>query len=182
MKAEIRLLSISVFAAIIAISPFALAQEGTYSEPAPAAAPSIHKDNSIEHSVKRAASKVKAKTETVYHNVDTKLGNAELTAKAKAALLEDKQTKKSTIHVSSTNGVVTLSGKVNSKATAEHAQEVVAQLVGVRLVRNDLKFSKASDRIQSDSDATDHDSSMGADHRSMNQRNRVQPPNISAER
>jgi osmotically-inducible protein OsmY len=50
-----------------------------------------------------------------------------LTARAKVALVEDSQTKNSTIHVSTTNGLVTIVGQVDSKATAQRAQEVVAR-------------------------------------------------------
>ncbi len=65
-----------------------------------------------------------------------------LTANTKAALSADKATAGAAdaIHVQTTDGVVTLTGDVASQATAEHAQKVVARLLGVRDVVNDLKY------------------------------------------
>ncbi len=65
-----------------------------------------------------------------------------VTAKAKAALAQDKDSVgvANAIQVETTSGVVTLSGNVDTQATAEHAQMVVARLSGVRDVVNDLKY------------------------------------------
>jgi osmotically-inducible protein OsmY len=41
--------------------------------------------------------------------------------------------------VAASNGRVKLSGQVGSKAAAEHAQQVVAQIDGVKSVDNELK-------------------------------------------
>jgi len=71
-----------------------------------------------------------------------KTNDTAITAKAKAALTNDKNTSGASdaIHVQTDGGVVTLTGDVASQATAEHAQTVIAQLCGVRDVVNDLKY------------------------------------------
>ena len=76
-------------------------------------------------------------------NVD----DSAITAKAKEALTTDKDTSSasSAIHVLASRGVVTLTGDVTSQATAEHAQQVVAQVTGVRDVVNDLKYPHMTD-------------------------------------
>jgi hyperosmotically inducible periplasmic protein len=65
-----------------------------------------------------------------------------VTAKVKDALASDKDSSPvaSAIQVQTTAGVVTLSGNVDTQATAEYAQMVVARLAGVRDVVNDLKY------------------------------------------
>jgi hyperosmotically inducible protein len=62
-----------------------------------------------------------------------------LMQKVKATLASDPSTKDATIEVAASNGTVKLTGQVDSKATAEHAQQVVAQINGVKSVDNELK-------------------------------------------
>jgi osmotically-inducible protein OsmY len=69
----------------------------------------------------------------------TQPSDSSLMQKVKVALASDPQMKGSTIDVAAANGTVTLSGRVDSKATAEHAQQVVAQIDGVKSVDNELK-------------------------------------------
>ena len=61
-----------------------------------------------------------------------------ITTKVKAAILGDSVLKVLDIHVVTDKDVVQLSGFVDSRATISHATEVVAQVAGVRSVRNDL--------------------------------------------
>jgi hyperosmotically inducible periplasmic protein len=69
----------------------------------------------------------------------TQASDPSLMQKAKAALASDPATKDATIEVEASNGMVKLTGQVDSKATAEHAQQVVAQIDGVKSVDNELK-------------------------------------------
>lgn len=62
-----------------------------------------------------------------------------LTQKVKAALASDPSTSRSRIDVAAKDGVVMLSGEVDSAATKQHAEQVVAQIQGVRGVENELK-------------------------------------------
>ena len=76
-----------------------------------------------------------------------KLDDAAITTKVKEALTRDKNTSgaSSAIHVLTSRGVVTLTGDVTSQATAEQAQQAVAQVPGVRDVVNDLKYPHMTD-------------------------------------
>jgi len=157
MKPKRGLLGISALAVTISLSPFAFAQEDTgQSSGSPVASPSaIDQGEGIGQSAKdsakngaaelkkgaeSAASKVARTTRRAYHKGAAELRDSMLTAKAKTALLRNEETKHSTIHVSTESGVVTLSGAVNSKERAEQAQEVVAQIDGVKNIRNDLTY------------------------------------------
>ncbi len=81
-----------------------------------------------------------------YSGAKHEVTDSTVTTEAKAALLENRATTDSapSIHVDTRHGVVTLSGGVDSAATATSAQEIVAQLVGVKQVVNDLKYPAAS--------------------------------------
>jgi len=74
-----------------------------------------------------------------------------LTAKAKAALMDDKNTSGATdaIHVETKAGVITLTGDVASQVTAERAQMAVARLAGIRDVVNDLKYPRVASGVDS---------------------------------
>ena len=64
--------------------------------------------------------------------------DAALTTKVKAALLEDRETRRFSIHVTCDQDTVTLSGAVDSPADAAHAQSVAAAVKGVAAVNNQL--------------------------------------------
>ena len=69
----------------------------------------------------------------------TEPSDPSLMQKVKAALASDPSTKDATIEIAASNGTVKLTGQVDSKATAERAQQVVAQIDGVKSVDNELK-------------------------------------------
>jgi osmotically-inducible protein OsmY len=71
----------------------------------------------------------------------TALSDLKTTAKVKAALLGDELTVHSHIHVSTADGVVTLSGNVLSPYVAARAEKLAKQTEGVKRVVNSLKFS-----------------------------------------
>lgn len=66
------------------------------------------------------------------------LDSAAITAKVKAAILEDPQLKVLQINVETFRGVVQLSGFVDTPAAKARAEQVVRGIKGVRGVRNDL--------------------------------------------
>ena len=66
--------------------------------------------------------------------------DAALTTKVKTALLEDRTTRKFTIHVTSDQGTVTLTGSVESPAAAARAQSVASAVGGVEAVNNQLTW------------------------------------------
>ncbi|BEV18072.1 BON domain-containing protein [Herbaspirillum sp. DW155] len=66
------------------------------------------------------------------------IDDAVITAKVKAALLEDKQVSSMKINVVTKDGVVTLKGSVPSAELGQHALQLVAGVEGVRDVKSDL--------------------------------------------
>ena len=66
-----------------------------------------------------------------------------LTAKVKAALIEDPVTKARQIDVETYRGVVQLGGFVDSSEQKARAAEVARSISGVQDVRNDLRVSDA---------------------------------------
>lgn len=64
-----------------------------------------------------------------------------LTAKVKAALIEDPVTKAGQINVETYRGVVQLGGFVDTAASKEQATKVAQSITGVKEVRNDLRVS-----------------------------------------
>lgn len=71
------------------------------------------------------------------------LSDSEITTKVKAALASDEGLKTLMIHVSTEQGVVTLSGKVKSQATYEKVISVVQSVKGVRNINNSLEVSSS---------------------------------------
>ena len=71
----------------------------------------------------------------------TALSDLKTTAKVKAALMGDKLTAHSHIHVGTAAGVVTLSGNVLSPYVAARAEQLAKQTEGVKEVVNNLKLS-----------------------------------------
>ena len=66
-----------------------------------------------------------------------------LTAKVKAALVDDPVTKAGEINVETYRGVVQLAGFVNSAEEKSKATEVARGVTGVKEVRNDIKLAPA---------------------------------------
>lgn len=69
--------------------------------------------------------------------------DAALTARVKAAVLDDEETKGTQIHVETRNGVVQLSGFVDSVMDQEAALKTARSVPGVKEVRNDLDLDEA---------------------------------------
>jgi hyperosmotically inducible periplasmic protein len=73
----------------------------------------------------------------------TRASDAALTARVKAALIDDEETKARQIQVETRNGVVQLSGFVDSVMEQEAALKTARLVPGVREVRNDLDLREA---------------------------------------
>jgi hyperosmotically inducible protein len=73
----------------------------------------------------------------------TRASDAALTARVKAALIDDELTKGKQIQVETRNGVVQLSGFVESVMDQEAALKTARSVPGVKQVRNDLDLSEA---------------------------------------
>jgi hyperosmotically inducible protein len=67
------------------------------------------------------------------------LDDATITAHVKTALLNDPQVSALKIDVSTTNGVVTMSGTVRSKGEEERAIQLARQVSGVKEVKSTLE-------------------------------------------
>jgi hyperosmotically inducible protein len=76
---------------------------------------------------------------------ESRASDAVLTARVKAALIDDEATKARQIQVETSNGVVQLSGFVDSEMDLEAALKVARSVPGVREVNNGLDL-RASDR------------------------------------
>lgn len=68
--------------------------------------------------------------------------DATITAKVKAAILNEPDLKSTEINVETFKGVVQLSGFVSSQAAVQRAGEVARGVKGVKRVQNDLRLKK----------------------------------------
>jgi len=100
--------------------------------------------NAAGQSMKHAGSDTAGGAEHVYHGAVRAVRDTEITAKVKTALHEDRATKDSDIHVSTSAGIVTLQGRVATVAVAMRAVQVAQMEKGVKQVNNELKVSGAT--------------------------------------
>ncbi|MDD5248905.1 MAG: BON domain-containing protein [Rhodocyclaceae bacterium] len=68
--------------------------------------------------------------------------DAMITTKVKSAFVQDDKIKAMSIHVTTDNGIVQLSGFANSSQEADHAADVARQVSGVKDVTNDIKLKQ----------------------------------------
>ena len=114
---------------------------------------------------KEVRTEVKQATNAAANAVD----NAALTTKVKTALLADELVKGTQINVDSNNGVVTLSGAVDSPAHMQKAEQIAKGVSGVTRVQNNLNAptttttSSTPPSTMATSPATTPPSSMTAD-------------------
>jgi len=83
--------------------------------------------------------KLGAKTDSAEESMD----DAGITTKVKTAILNDPELKVLQIHVATNNGVVTLTGTVDSPANSDHAKNVAGAVKGVKSVDNQLTVKTA---------------------------------------
>jgi len=70
------------------------------------------------------------------------LGDARTTTRVKSAIYNEPELKVMGIHVSTEEGVVTLSGAVKTRAERAKAVQVARKVEGVKQVKNDLTLEK----------------------------------------
>ena len=71
--------------------------------------------------------------------ITSSLDDATITARVKTALLNDTQVPATQIDVSTSNGVVTMTGVVRSKADEDRAVQLARQVAGVKDVKSNLR-------------------------------------------
>ena len=86
----------------------------------------------------RAKADAKASTQTTTGSVGEYVDDATITAKVKAAVLEEPSLKSAEINVETSKGRVQLSGFVRSRANIDKAVEVAKGVQGVTSVKNDM--------------------------------------------
>jgi osmotically-inducible protein OsmY len=120
----------------IAIAFPAIAQD----RPVPAST-SMHEAG---ENMERAGSDTASAATDAFKGTRRAFDDSKITVKVKTALHEDKQVGESDIHVRTTAGVVTLTGRIVSPEAASHAVRIARQVEGVNGVNNQLAFTRAS--------------------------------------
>ena len=92
---------------------------------------------------RNAAPEPKAQSE----DVRAAISDTALTAKIKATLMSDDNIKSSDIHVTTTNGVVTLEGAVSSADAKAAAETAVRSIEGVKSVDNNLVTPTTNEQV-----------------------------------
>ncbi len=95
----------------------------------------------VDQAAESAGQKVEKAGEAVVENVEKAgeyLDDSAITAKIKAEILSDPLLKVSQISVTTTNGVVRLSGTVDSQQSIDRAMEIARSVKDVKSVENSL--------------------------------------------
>ena len=95
-------------------------------------------DESLSQKASQTADSTGSKIDSSMKKVDGFMDDSGITAKAKAALVDDDAIKSTDISVKTHQGVVTLSGFVTSQDQAEKAVAVVQKIEGVKSVSDTL--------------------------------------------
>ena len=95
-------------------------------------------DESMSQKASQTADSAGSKIDSSMKKVDGYMDDSGITAKAKAALVDDDAIKSTDISVKTHSGVVTLSGFVTSQDQAEKAVAVVQKIEGVKSVSDKL--------------------------------------------
>lgn len=95
-------------------------------------------DESVSQKTQNAADSAGSKIDSSMKKVDGFMDDSAITAKAKAALVDDETIKSTDISVETEKGVVTLSGFVASQDQAEKAVALVKNVEGVKSVSDKL--------------------------------------------
>ena len=100
----------------------------------------------VDQSAEKAAKKIEGAGAAVGQKVDkveVYMDDATITAKVKAEILSDPLLKVSQINVTTTSGVVKLSGGVDSQQAIDRALEIARSLKNVKSVENGLVVKAA---------------------------------------
>jgi len=95
-------------------------------------------DKSVSQKTQNTADSAESKIDSSMKKVDGFMDDSGITAKAKAALVDDETIKSTDISVETEKGVVTLSGFVASQDQAEKAVALVKKVEGVKSVNDKL--------------------------------------------
>jgi hyperosmotically inducible protein len=106
-----------------------------------AAKPAGESMHQAGESMKQAGSDTLNAAKQAAKGTATAMSDAKITAKVKLALHDAGISKQGEIHVSTTAGVVELSGRVPSSNTAVQAVQLARETEGVRSVNNDLRVT-----------------------------------------
>jgi hyperosmotically inducible periplasmic protein len=101
---------------------------------------------SIDRTVEKTGDKmeeVKESASTTMEEAGVYIHDAAITAKVKADVLADPLLKASQISVTTTGGVVTLSGEVDSQASLDRSQAIASGVENVVSVQNELVVKAA---------------------------------------
>jgi len=99
----------------------------------------------LDQTAERMGNQIEATKESMGERADRTgnyLEDAAITAKIKAEILGDSALKVMRIGVTTTDGVVTLSGTVDSQLSLDRASEVARDIQGVASVENNLVVKK----------------------------------------
>lgn len=110
-------------------------------KPGPAETAGKKIDQTVEEAGKKmgeATDKVAVKMAEQSEKAGVVIDDAEITAKAKAAIFAEPGLKTLQISVDTVNGVVTLSGSVDSQANSDRAEALAGAVAGVSRVENRL--------------------------------------------
>lgn len=97
-----------------------------------------HKSASATDHFKRGASEMTQGAKQVATRVEATASDVAVTTRVKANLAANQGLASFSIHVTTTNGIVTLSGKVDSDAARKLAGQVAGKTEGVRVVVNEI--------------------------------------------
>lgn len=92
----------------------------------------------------QATTDASAKIGAAVDNAGVAIDDSEITAKVKAAILAEPDLKTLQISVETVNGVVTLSGSVDSMSMSDRAKGLASAVAGVKDVDNRLALKPAS--------------------------------------
>lgn len=106
-------------------------------------------EETMTQKAKQAADSTGQKIDSSMDKVGAYMDDSNVTAKAKAALVDDEAIKSTDISVETKQGVVTLSGFVTSQDQAEKAVAVVEKVEGVKSVSDKLHVRDSSTNSQS---------------------------------
>jgi osmotically-inducible protein OsmY len=110
-------------------------------KPGPAETAGKKIDRTVDEASKKiseTADKVGKKLEEQNEKISATMDDAEITAKVKAAIFSEPGLKTLQISVDTINGVVTLSGSVDSLPSSDRAKALAGAVAGVKEVKNHL--------------------------------------------
>lgn len=106
----------------------------------------VHAESSVADKTKSAADSAGQKIDSSMNKVGNFMDDSAITAKVKAALVDDENIKSTDISVETEKNVVTLSGFVESQAQAEEAVKIAKGVEGVKSVSDKLHVRDGKDQ------------------------------------